>query len=948
MRYLFKIILLLTITTLVSYASIAQDIEQERDSILSLIKATTEDTTKANHYIELYELYLYYEPQKGIEYAHKALAHYNTAKFPEGIFRAYDAIFGSHYVKGSKADSLLKYTQLLEEQGRKYKDESLMSKVYFNYGIYYGNIGKPDKELQVYLKSLELVRKYQPGSYEEAVLLNNIGLLYAEEQHLEALKYYRAGLKLEVEAMRGDFLLNTGIIYRNFLEKGDSAQIFYNEALAFFRVENDFTGIANTLMEQGRHHDEREEFELAYQKYTEVESILIEHNINSTLYSLYDDFAYHYFLQEKYTEAISYGEKTIKVAKEQETVYYLDNTYEVMHESYAAIGNFEQAYKFTNKLLVLKDSTSNAALRSRVQELKTEFEVEQKETENQLLKINLKARQQLLIGLIGLIIIILIGGWFAYQFFKNRNEALAQDLENKKTIEMQANELQRLYDYQSKLFTNVAHELQTPLTLIAGPLQNVIAQSQLNKVDREQLSIVNNNVQTLSYTTKQLLDLIKSEKNPIQANVVSFKLVDLINYLQNRFTPLAEHQKVNFQVVNQIDKATMVTSDGEKILIVLRNLLTNAFKFTSAGGQIILSVETKDSRIAIHVKDTGRGIPTEDLQYIFQRYYQSNASTVGGMGIGLAICKEYMQLLKGTIHASSELYKGSTFSITFPTALASTSIINANQSNFARLIQHTPSVNYNDISVQSSSTTKDTILVVEDNPEMSLYIKSLLAKDYTVILASNGQEALKILKQIIPTMIISDIMMPVMDGFTFAKTIKNQDEYRHIPILMLTAKSNQTDRLDAFRIGIDDYLTKPFQQEELRVRVDNICSLQENKVIEQAEKTDHSVITTEITTPQSKISQKDLAFLKKTEQLILDNIDNTNYNINQLVESLPVSYSSFFPTIKRLTGMTPSQYIKEIKLNYARNFEGFTYKRTNLKVIKKNNFALKIGGRRGQ
>ena len=258
-----------------------------------------------------------------------------------------------------------------------------------------------------------------------------------------------------------------------------------------------------------------------------------------------------------------------------------------------------------------------------------------------------------------------------------------------------------------------------------------------------------------------------------------------------------------------------LTTDGEKLFIVLKNLLSNAFKYTHSGGQVMLNYVEINDTLQISIQDTGKGILEKDLAQIFKPYFQTSnvaAPIEGGTGIGLAICKEYIKQLGGSIQVNSELGKGSIFMIQFPKQLANFPISETTNLSFIQTNQSKTTLS----SIVTSPTNAPSILIVEDNLDICQYLQIILQEDYQVTFANNGAEGLAKLEKQTPDLILTDLMMPVMDGFEFMKKVKSQDKWRAIPVIALTARSEMTDKLHALRIGVDDYLVKPFLEDELK------------------------------------------------------------------------------------------------------------------------------------
>lgn len=341
----------------------------------------------------------------------------------------------------------------------------------------------------------------------------------------------------------------------------------------------------------------------------------------------------------------------------------------------------------------------------------------------------------------------------------------------------------------------------------------------------------------------------------------------------------------------------------------------------------------------IQVHDSGRGIHSHDLPHVFDRYYQSKTPkpiSEGGTGIGLAICKEYAKLLGGDISVQSKYGESTTFSMSIPKLVAKDSIAISDT-----IVTTTDKFNKDKPTVSLSERNNDvpTLLLVEDDLEMQAYIQFTLQAYYNIIIAGNGYEGLKVLEtksnQI--QLIISDVMMPVMDGYEFLETVKKDERFAAIPIIMLTALSDTKHKLKGLRMGIDDYLTKPFVEEELIVRIDNLIANAEEKQAFQLTKTNAAISVSDggILKKQfknEKISIQDLEWLQNLETIIKGNISDSSYTVDKLAVEIAMSRSLVYRKIKALTGLTPNSYINQARYEQARYYLE-TKKFANIKTI---------------
>lgn len=499
-------------------------------------------------------------------------------------------------------------------------------------------------------------------------------------------------------------------------------------------------------------------------------------------------------------------------------------------------------------------------------------------------------------------------------FFRYRTNLLQKEI-NKATkkIKAQAEELEKLDKLKSRFFANVSHELRTPLSLMLGPINRLIKKSNKIDEDKKLLEFLYRNTLLLKNLVTEILDLSKLENNKMELHPEPVSFVTYLDNYLKQFYSFGASEDVNFKHFTDISEDLVIELDKNKFEKVVNNFLSNALKFTGKGGKVSLVATLIDGNILIKVQDNGRGIHADDLPHIFDRFYQSKRADLpeeGGTGIGLSLCKELAELMDGQVWAESALNLGSTFYFTFP-AIKSKQIPTSNETPTRPL--GLPSRSFQSEQQASDSVsdhTKPNILIAEDNHELRQYY-SIILSGYNTILTENGQEALDYLKHNErPELILSDLMMPVMDGLQLIQTLKSNERYRDIPFIMLTAKTDKLIKLKALRYGIDDYLSKPFDEEELQVRIKNLLT---HSRVRKKDRINKSYSKYDII-----VSDEDVLFIQDLENFIIKNILNDKLSVPMIAKEFNMSESTLNRQIKSLIGLTPGKYIQEIKLNYAR------------------------------
>ena len=585
-------------------------------------------------------------------------------------------------------------------------------------------------------------------------------------------------------------------------------------------------------------------------------------------------------------------------------------------EYYDSIGQTEKKLTFLNEY----NETEVEKLKSQRVELSTYTKEkiatinQQKEIENLKQKQTYQSRLSYLSwGIISLMIlsfILLLSGYFQ---IKTKNKLLKKNLESGKIIEVQSQKIQQAELQKNKLFTNIAHELQTPLNIIQGLSKQVAKSDQLTEADAEALQIIMRNSTYLSEATNQILSINLPSQEKVSSKFVRFSLPQLLEYLLPEFHYLASEKSITIQSIDQSKSPIDIYSDLGKISTILKNLLSNAIKYTNEKGTI--SIKYSDYNLGYHeiiVEDNGRGISKEELAHLFDRYYQSESHDAeGGFGLGLAICQEYIKSLNGKINVNSTLGVGSSFSIQIP--IVKEKYLSAQTEFYVFPENNPPKLNSLSEPTKASVTKENRLLIVEDNTDFCTYLKTILKDEYHLDFLHNGIDALEYLNNNKPTLIITDWMMRGMDGLELVKNLKVSKKYNNIPILMLTARSLNSDKIKALRVGIDDYLIKPVSDEVLKKRIAFLLNNKEEQ--EEFEASFSSSISDE---KGLELSPTDQKWLFEMEQIIFPIIPDFDLTLERVAKLGNTNSKQLNRKIKATTGLTAKKYIQEIRYWEAR------------------------------
>jgi signal transduction histidine kinase/DNA-binding response OmpR family regulator len=508
----------------------------------------------------------------------------------------------------------------------------------------------------------------------------------------------------------------------------------------------------------------------------------------------------------------------------------------------------------------------------------------------------------------------------------------------------EAEKLHEVDEMKSRFFANISHEFRTPLTLIFGPAKDIIDKSKDTEI-KQSAGLIKRNASRLYSLVNQLLDLSKLEAGKMTLEISEQNIIPLLKGLVLSFTSLAERKKIKLQF-NTIEENLSVYVDKDKVEKIVNNLLSNAFKFTPVGGVVIVSVSKPtpfiplpggdlgvgptNKVVEISIRDTGIGIAKERIDKIFDRFYQvdgSHSREGEGTGIGLALTKELVALHKGKIVVESEYGKGTTFKILLPLGKyhpKPEEIVEKEiQEETVATVEETELISEMDdrkektdidvlleTDLPAAKAGKPLLLIVEDNSDVRKYVISHLEDDYRIQNAVDGEDGLQEALNHIPDLIISDIMMPKMDGFELCEKLKTDERTSHIPVILLTAKATNKDKTEGYETGADDYIMKPFDAVVLKVRIKNLIE-QRRKLREHFKK--EGLIELE----DKEITSIDKKFLQKAVEIINEHLSDTSFYVEILADEISMSRRNLDRKLIALTGESPSDIIKRVRLARA-------------------------------
>lgn len=507
-------------------------------------------------------------------------------------------------------------------------------------------------------------------------------------------------------------------------------------------------------------------------------------------------------------------------------------------------------------------------------------------------------------------------------------------------LEVKNEELKRLNEEVLELthsrlvfFTNISHELRTPLTLIADPVEMLLEDSGIKGKSRELLKMVQRNAVALQQLVSSILDFRKIQNGKMDLELYRFDIVKALEIWVGDFQLTAERKRIKLHLdMADFSGSHEVIADKEKIARVVFNLLSNALKYTPAGGDIFVSLKDENEKLRLDVRDTGKGISQNEVTMIFERFFQAKGAA-SGTGIGLALVKSFVELHHGEAWVESQVGKGSDFIVVIPRRQeVDSQVIHNDVDNVDNSVNGSVAIDnglVNESVLQyiddgerksgkvqqlvSETTNKPTILVIDDNNDIRQYEHTLLQDEYIVLEAVDGKEGLEIAKKEVPDLVICDVMMPVMDGLEFTEQLKTITATSHIPVIMLTAKNLEEHRAEGYEHGADSYITKPFHSKVLLARIENL--LKQRKLLKKLFQ-GSQVAEQEIA--ESHLEDRDKQFLKQLHAIIQQNLSDSEFSVEDIGKQIGLSRVQLYRKVKAMTGSSVVDLLRKARLAKAK------------------------------
>ncbi|MEM9866980.1 MAG: tetratricopeptide repeat protein [Bacteroidota bacterium] len=950
---------LLFIWILISLFSHAQ--ESIRDSLEHLLEGKLADTTRIQILLETAKITIGRDSIRADSLVQSAKRVSRHIKQIDDKVHAFEQI-GSYYVRTSAYDSALTYYKKTldvdKKQGniaRLARHHSNIGNVFFYKGEYNQtlyhflqrlsyceqlddstcisaasnnlgnaliNLGRYQDAIDYTLRSLKIdeVLEYEYGILSSKMSLGNIN--YYLKNYDKAIEYF-SEIVATCEALGNEQLTMTyaynnlgSIFYQQ--KKFKKAAEFYEQSLVLEKQFGSKSGIATKYNNLGLVNKELGELERAEDYFHQALKIRQELGDLYGMGSSENNLGQLYLAQgntqkalQFYNAALIHGEKagsleTLKIANEG-----LAKTYKEQGQYAAAIKNYENFLSLNDSLLTIEKA-------EKITELEARYDSEKKENEIALLKKNeqlqeiqlvqqeasLRAGQfQRNILIAGLILLSIVVFLIVYS---NKQRLAAKELVQKNQRETEK--------IRSRFFASISHEFRTPLTLISTPVQQLEKKYKDEKETVGMLGLIHQNANRLLKLVNQILDLSKLEVGKLQLTVEHGDIILWLRVISASFISLAESKDILFEQAFP-QKGILSYFDREKIEQILSNLLSNAMKFTPKGGTVRLVVDVQDEVLRIAVQNTGAPISEKDQTRVFERFYQTDTQKYSeGTGIGLSLVKELTELHHGSVQVDSNI-EHTTFSLTVPLS----------ESAYENDIKIEPKANAPekskstedlDLSFPTEPVTegeKHRVLLVEDQDDLRGYIGSQLGDIYEVKEAQNGHLAWEIALKELPDIIITDLMMPELDGEGLLEKLRHDPKTQHIPVILLTAKTERKSMFNSIGKGADHYLTKPFDIEELRIRMKSL--LEQRKRIRDYHRSQF------LTNPKAEsITSMNDRFLQQAGLIMAKNLDNAEFTVDEFAAEMGMSRVQLFRKMKAIIGYSASDFIRQYRLKKAHEY----------------------------
>ncbi len=880
----------------------------DQDSLYARIDDKTLDyTDRFDALLHLGFSYYGIDSAKFNEYAYRAL---ELATKHDDSYRKARAnlLIGIGLIYSTEFYRSIAYFETSLEIFKKLEMPAEIRKVYTNLSIVKQKLGESDEAVYYLLESLKIAA-LEKNEIIKIPIYNNLALVYRNVgENKKALAQFKIGEKLAEEFNDSTNLITikSNMAGQYFLLKEyDSALSVIDVVLPLIKKAGDLNAeadicVALTLIykDLGKYKQALTQSERALdlnKKIKDKSGISVALNNLGTVHDLLGNNVV----------AEEYLIRNLELVKDSKMANNHLTALEALEHHYKSMGDFKKAHEFQEKYLVLKDSMlarekilQIAALEAKYENQKKEETIAGLQKDQRISQLN----KRFLI--LALIVALVMGGFIGYVQY----ERVRKKNEQYKAEQLVNMQLQESNEMKNRFFTNISHELRTPLTLIQGPLETFLNSKQ-PKIDEDEIKLMYRNSKRLQQLVNQILEISRIESGLVSLNFTRLPVLKLIRQASEIFIGNASQKDIDFKIKIEDDN-DLVYVDEDKLIKIVTNLLSNAIKYNKKEGQIVISAHLEgENFLELEVSDSGVGIDQEDLKHIFDRFYMAKHQHNDSSGIGLSLVKELVSLYEGIITVKSVKNQGTAFKIKLPVNINLIKSVDYN-------ILEIPGSDHSQVQEDDMAMTEKKcdqarkILIVEDNQDIRSYLRKNLTEKYQVLEAENGYEGLETALAEVPDLIITDIMMPVMDGIVLSEKLKSHQSTDHIPIIMLTAKGEADSRMKGLETGADDYIAKPFNTQELLTRVSNL--IRQREMLKQK----FSKLIT-IGWDNTNVKSKDEVFMCKALETIEKHYAEHDFTTESFQKEMAMSRMQLHRKLKALTDLSASEFIRSIRLKKA-------------------------------
>lgn len=844
------------------------------------------------------------------------LEQYVLNKNQLGCMLTYKAI-GIHYREKARFNEAINYHRKGLQLAIQLKDTLETIQALNNIGTNFRRLGILDEASNFHYNALSLCERYSDKKSYSAkknrtISLSGIGNVHLTLENLEiADSIFRVALETE-KALDSDLgqamnYANLGFIFET---RGmmDSALVYYRQSMGHNRAAKSIVGISLCYNHIGRLFEKKKQWKNALHEYRNAYDLMVE---NSDLYHWLEAciaLARVNISMGNYKVGKEYLVRAEKTALDTHSWEHMSEAYHLDYLFYERQGDCRRALDSYILSRAYADSVKSSMNQHHVQNLRVNYEREKKNRELSLIQANHQMEKrtkdiQLVSSLCVVAIMVIALGvlWYALRM-KLRNQRI----------------MKRMEKVRNNFFTNVTHEFRTPLTVILGLSEQLQKEGSTIEEQKTGLTTIARQGRSLLALVNQLLEVSKVKSEVGEPEWYHDDIVAYMRMIIENYRAFARQKQIDLRLIPS-DVMIMMDFVPEYFCKITRNLLSNAFKFTPKGGVIVLTIEKKAETLVIRVADSGTGINEEDLPHIFDTFYQGeNSGADIGTGIGLAMVRQMVHGMQGRISVESTPGKGSIFTVTLPLKHGNAVLEKWSPEKQMKadidccFPTEETAVEEEAVTSASDDVLQPTVLIVEDNADVSYYIGGLLKAKYHLLYARDGKEGIEKANEYIPDLIVTDLMMPEMDGWELCREVRQSDVLNHIPIIVITAKCNEDDRVKLLDAGADACLYKPFNTDELLVRVTRL--LEQRRLLQEK----YSNAMQEGTEQSVELSVANKNFLTRLNDVVYAMMGNSNLSSDMVADKMCMSLSQLNRKVKAITGFSSSGYVLQMRLDKAK------------------------------